>query len=447
MVDLIRIKGFILNGHERTIRARKNILGLLLLKGYNILVNLLLVPLTLQLLDDYKYGVWIILFNVITWIAIFDIGIGNGLRNKLTEAIARKDIKNAKEYISTSYVAISFIALLICLVFIIPWLCINWGKVLNVGNDLESEISLLIGLSFFLTCLQFIFKIIDTILTAAHKPAISAFLYSISNSIILCVFIAFKSLIYGNLVVIGTIFVLTPTIVLFFSNLILFNNSFKRIKPSLKDYRIKKVKEILSLGVKFFIIQIAGLVIFQTDSLIIAHVLSPKEVTPYNIVFRYFGVLNMLAATIMVPFWSAYTEAASNKDYAWIIKTMKSQLRLFIGFCLITILMLIFANPLIKIWIQKEFAASHLLIIGMAVYTIISIWNNIFALLLNALSITKVQVITAILGTVLNIPLSIFFASRWGSGGVIIGTIISLAFFAVGGSIQTFCLIKSWKRI
>lgn len=88
------------SGHERSVRAKKNILALFALRGYSIAVNLALVPLTLHLLDEYKYGIWITLFNVISWISIFDVGIGNGLRNKFAETIANGKLHEAREYVS-----------------------------------------------------------------------------------------------------------------------------------------------------------------------------------------------------------------------------------------------------------------------------------------------------------------------------------------------------------
>ena len=89
----------------------------MLLKGGSIAISLLLVPLTLSYLNEYEYGVWLTLSSVLSWIYILDIGLGNGLRNKLTEAIALDDLKLAKIYVSTTFYSLTFIVIVIYAVF------------------------------------------------------------------------------------------------------------------------------------------------------------------------------------------------------------------------------------------------------------------------------------------------------------------------------------------
>jgi hypothetical protein len=50
-----------------------------------------------------KYGSWLTLRSIILWFAFFDIGLGNGLRNKFTEAKAPGNLERTRIYISTAY--------------------------------------------------------------------------------------------------------------------------------------------------------------------------------------------------------------------------------------------------------------------------------------------------------------------------------------------------------
>jgi O-antigen/teichoic acid export membrane protein len=443
MALLVNLKNKFLIGHERTIKAKKNILALTILNGLNVLVNLAIIPLTLGLLDEYKFGVWITLFNVLSWISIFDIGIGNGLRNKYTECIAQNNISDAKKYVSTAYFLVTGISFILMGIFLIPWLLINWSFIFNVSNSLSLELFYLVGITFFATCVQFVLKLITILLVANHEPYISTLINLISNVIIYLTLLYFNKILNGSLVQVGVIFVSIPLVVYSLFSFGLFKNRFKLTAPSIKFFDKRKVKSLFSLGIQFFIIQIAVIVIFSTDSMIITHVLTPKDVTSYNIVFRYFGIVTMAAGIIMTPFWSSYTDAASKNDYKWIKSVINKQIKAMIYVFIILLALILLSRWIIPIWLQKTISLSPILVIGMAGFVMISIWNNIFSFLLNGLSITKVQTYTSIIGILVNIPLSYFLAKVLGNGGVIIGTVISLSFFAIFGPRNAIKYLKS----
>ena len=101
------------------------------LKAIDMAVYLLLVPVTIGYLNAYEYGIWLTLNSILMWINSFDIGLGNGLRNKLAEAIANGDKQLAKSYVSSTFgmllILVGFIAVFGGL--IIP--NINWYTLLN----------------------------------------------------------------------------------------------------------------------------------------------------------------------------------------------------------------------------------------------------------------------------------------------------------------------------
>lgn len=77
-------------------RIIKNIGISIIMKPISMLLTFIYTPLFLAYLGDEKYGVWAIIMNVVSWINYFDIGIGNGLRNRLAESVAKNDNMGAK---------------------------------------------------------------------------------------------------------------------------------------------------------------------------------------------------------------------------------------------------------------------------------------------------------------------------------------------------------------
>ena len=61
---------------KRSYEIQKNIVLSFLFKGISIIVSLVIVPLTLNYLNPTEYGVWLTLSSIMTWINLFDIGLG-----------------------------------------------------------------------------------------------------------------------------------------------------------------------------------------------------------------------------------------------------------------------------------------------------------------------------------------------------------------------------------
>ena len=86
------------SGSIRTKTVKINILGSFTIKGFSVLTSLFLVPLTISMLDQEKYGIWMTIFSIVSWFNIMDFGLGNGFRNKFAHAVALNDNELAKNY-------------------------------------------------------------------------------------------------------------------------------------------------------------------------------------------------------------------------------------------------------------------------------------------------------------------------------------------------------------
>jgi len=137
------------------------------------------------------------------------------------------------------------------------------------------------------------------------------------------------------------------------ANLIFFNGVFKKYRPTLSKVKFSYAKGLFNLGVIFFIIQLAGIIQYQTANIIIAQNFGTADVTSYNIVFKYFGILNMVYVIFLTPFWSASTEAYIKNDIQWIKNGIKKYTQLNILLVLAGCVMLFFSGTLYRLWLGK----------------------------------------------------------------------------------------------
>ena len=198
------------------------------------------------------------------------------------------------------------------------------------------------------------------------------------------------------------------------------------------------------LGFRFFIIQIAGLIIFTTDNLIITQIFTPADVTIYNIAFKYFNTLVLVFGVILTPFWSAYTEAFAKKEFEWIKRVMNQLIRIWMLFAGIIVLILLISPLAYRLWVGSDIQIPQTLSVLMAIFAIITMWNNIYAYFVNGVGKIQLQLYSAVITGILNIPLSIIFAKNLhlGISGVILATIVCLSPSAIWSPIQYWKIVN-----
>ena len=124
-------------GHERSVKAKKNIIASIFIKGFSIVISLLLVPIIINYINPTRYGIWITISSIVAWLSFFDIGLTQGLRNKFAEAKAKGDTHIAQVYVSTTFAILGLVFSGVWLVFILANQFIDWSKILNVGTEMK----------------------------------------------------------------------------------------------------------------------------------------------------------------------------------------------------------------------------------------------------------------------------------------------------------------------
>lgn len=428
---LKRIRTYLNTGHERSIVAKKNILAMVFIRGLSIIISLLLVPMTIHYINPTRYGIWLTLSSIIGWFSFFDIGFGNGLRNRLAEAIAKKQHELARSYVSTTYAILSIIMGIILTLFLIINPLLDWTKILNTPNEMRNELSILALVVFVFFCLQFVFQLITTVLTADQKPAIASAVNLIGSILSLIIIFILTKTTDGSLILLGLTLAVVPVIVLIVSSVWFYNWKYRIYAPSFKHIKFVYTKDLMSLGLNFFIIQIAAIVLFQANNIIITQLFGPEQVTPYNIAFKYFSITTMLYAIFMTPMWSAFTDAWVKGDIPWIKKIIKKMRLFWIVMAVLTILMLFVSHFAYNLWIGSSVKIPFILSCGMALNVIIIGWNYIYVQFINGVGKLKLQLLSGIFGAVITIPLAIYFGKIWGLAGIVFSSCL-LGFINTG---------------
>lgn len=399
---LSHIKYLFLTRDKRNIMLRKNILFSTILKIIGLCSSLLIVPITLEYLSSDVYGIWLTMSSVLYWFAFFDIGLGNGMRNYLTEAISVKDYNAAKSIISTTFILLFLIALFLGIVVSVLLYFVDLNKVFNtsfVSSELLRE-TMLVASAF--TLLMFVVKNIGIIFVAMQKYAVNDLLLVSGNVLaLLMVFLLTKYTDSGNLFLVVLAFTATPVVIFFIAAFILFFKN-PMLRPSFKCINYKLANKVVGKGLGFFLIQITScIVIFGSSNLFIAQFCGPSDVTIYNIAFKYFNLLAIAYTIVISPLWNAYTDAYVKGDMKWINRTFNRACKIWGLTVVIGFVMFIFSSLFFRFWIGETVMIPFNVSVGVLLFICSFNLNNCVTYLLNGLNKIRVQIYTSVIFTIL----------------------------------------------
>ncbi|GAB3964274.1 O-antigen export protein [Spirosoma terrae] len=407
-------------------------------------INLVLVPMTINYINPVQYGIWLTISSVVSWMNFFDIGLGNGLRNKLTEAIALNDIEKAKIYLSTTYAVLLIISIVIFITFFSLNRFINWGGLFdsNVAMNIDiNNILLLIVTSF---CFQFVLQTINTVLLATHKAFMSSVIMLIGQSVTVCLLYLAKKRYVGSLELLVIVLTIPQSITLLLGSIYLFKNKMRYIAPNFKSIKFMYSKEIINLGGIFFVIQIGSIVLFQTNNVIIGKILGPSYVTNFNVTYKLFSVFSIILSIIITPYWSAFTDAYVKKDYAWMRKNVKIMRLVWLFLSFGVIITYFISDYIFKVWIGRELEIEGGIALAMSIYTIMYMWQTLHTYILNGIGNLKIQLIVISISSFISIPLAIMLGQIWGLLGIIISSSLIVFFISIILSVQVRKIMKSF---
>jgi len=415
-----------MSGSERSVKAKKNILGMIFIKGGNILIGLLLVPLTLNYVNSETYGIWLALSSMVAWFAFFDIGINNGLKNRLTEALAHDDIPLAQKYVSTTYafLAMIFIPLMVIMLIVAPLM--DWFSILSLSQGVVEGLLASVCIIIVYFCLNFILSTVNIVMLADQRPAAESFRTFIQQLLSLAVIFVLTKTTQGSLLHLCLALCLCPLAVVTLFNFTLFRGRYKSIRPQVNQVDFSLAPDLFKLGVQFFIIQIAFVIQYQMTNYLIIHYFGATEVTEYNIAYKYFNVPYMLWVTMITPLWAAVTDAVAKQELHWVKGAIKKYLILLLIFVAGSLAMLALSAPLYELWVGDRVNVPFEISLWVMIFNMAMMFGTIFVNVLNGAGILKVQTIASMISPLLFLVLCfLFMRMGWGVKSILVASVIA----------------------
>lgn len=444
---IAKIKSFFNSGNARSIKAKKNIFQMLFIRGTSILIGLVLMPMTIGYVNSETYGLWLTISSMVAWISFFDIGIGNGLKNRLAEALAAEDYELGRKYVSTTYTILSLIFIPLMLLLIPIAQLLDWPSILNVNAENCEGVLTAITITIAYFCLNFILNTINVVIMAEQRPA-DASLRSLMQQVVsfIIIFILTKTT-EGSLIKLCIALCASPILVVSFFNFTLFSGRYKKIAPSLRYIDFKVAPKLLKLGVQFFIIQIASVIQFQMTNFLILRYFGGTEVTAYNVAHKYFNIVMMVWTILVTPLWVGFTDAIAKRDYQWIDLVFKKYTKAYLLFLVGGLFMLLISGWVYDKWMGDKVSVQFSISLWVFVYNLVFMYATLYVNFLNGAGVLRVQTITSCISPFVFLGVT-FLLMNLGIGieSILIGSIVANFNGYLFAPIQTRRILLNFRK-
>jgi O-antigen/teichoic acid export membrane protein len=418
-------------------------------KTVTLLASAISLPLAVRYLGRLEFGIWVTISTSAVMLSVLDLGIANTLTNFISRAYANDDEAMAQRYFATALWGTISISIVLGVSGLAVFHWIDWGALFRLQDAaLVKQVHWAVALCFLFFLLGLPLNLANKVLSGYQEVHLSNY-FAMLNGVLGLVAIAATVMLRGSLVMLTAAYCSALLLSSVLLNLWLYVWHRPGVVPRPSAVTLALTRELFGKGALFFVLQLSGLVVFNSDNLVISHYLGPAEVTPYSVAWRLCGYAAMFQSMLVPSLWPAFSEAFHRGDYVWVRTTYRRLMRgslLAVGAAAVVIGLL--GRPLIRVWAGPSAVPGVWLLWLMCCWVVLLSYTVNQAMLLAATQRIRVQAIYSAVTAVANLIVTIVLVQRIGAIGVLLGTVISyILFVLVPQAYETRAVLRGARHL
>lgn len=404
---------------ERERRIALTALTSVIMKVVSTAIPLITIRITYNYLGVEVYGLWSAVTNFFALFSFSDLGLGNGLQTKLSHASGEDDLHLQRELISSTYLILCIIAAIFFIVFLVVYPFIDWASVMNAQSVESIKLAAPVVLIIVLPRILSIPLSLIGRTQLALQEGYNSNLWQIAGSVLTLVyiFVGAKCDIGKVHLLLGSAII--PVIISVLNMWVYYRIQRPELQFSFKLATQKSSMEMLKLGILFCVLSILTTVGMSMDTFIVAKTCSLSDAASYSIIYKVSIVVSAVLAIFAQPLWGANGEALARGDVSWVKNnTRKTSYFLTIITLALSLITIVFATPVFKIWIGQDFCFSMSSLIWLCIFQIFQAFISPYFMVLNATGDVKWQIYLFALYTPLALGLKLLFSKEYGISAI-----------------------------
>ncbi len=405
------------------------------------IVVLVTVPLARATLDAELFGVWMMLTALLGFFSFADLGIGNGVLNKVTQALAASDHKALQRVLGSGYVCT--VAAGAALLFAwCAWLALGTSPVSAAGRISAGNVpQVLAALTTFAILIAI--NIPATLVQKAQLGSQQGHWIGLTQcASALVAVVAVPLILHAKgplfLLILATLGAQT------FSNLVstvwwLRRNRIFRGARVRDLVDAQTLRGLVHTGGQFFALQVSVAFAFQSDAIVITQKLGQATYGDFAVVQKLFLFVSMLLNSSLLGLWPAFGDAIARNDTQWARRVLVRSLLVAASFALAASLALVLSIGWVTThWLKTSFAPPLSLCIALGAWTVIDAMGSVGGVFMNGANLVRIQVAVALSMAALAFASKLALVPILGPTGAVLATIVAYCMISVPGQFFVF---------
>lgn len=408
---------------ERYRRASWAVMAHVMSSAASMLVMVFSVSWTVPYLGAERFGAWMTIASLAAVLSFLDLGVGNGLTNRIAHVASSHDVRELSRTVSGGLGVLTVLSLILmvvlsCVAWLLPWHALIKATSGEVNDEVRASAMLFAGLFAVSVCVNGVLRIYHG-LQRGFEVFVTSALCTLGG--LLCLYVATRYHAGMPILLFCTMgATLIPGIWLWarLGTFGLF--SFVGWAHSTRS----EMPKLLKTSLLFFLLQIGTALGWGMDGVIVSSTLGASAAAAYVVTQRMYLIATQPMAIFNGPLWPAYADAEAKGDRKFIRHTLTSAMKQTLVYAVVTSLTLAaFWEPLLQHWTSGKVMPMDSLVYALGAWAVVEAMAMCFAMFLNGTGIISPQVMCSVVITIIGMPLKFWLAQRNGAAVMVYGFI------------------------
>jgi len=380
-------------------------------------------PIALAYLGKERYGLLAVIGSLTMWASLLDLGITGGLLNAIAEAHGRDDREATRSYFSTAFYSLVMIAALAGATALLLLPVVSFTDVIKAPASVDRR-SVVAGVAaaLSLTIATLPFGVVAQMYVGRQKGYV-AIVFTTAGAILSLTALVVSVRAGASFAVVVAATNCPALLAGVMGLAYLLTREMPWLRPAPSTMSARAIRRVLGTSVPLFLFQIGGLLVNQSQQLVLVRRVGLGTVAEYDVLWKVYVVLASVITLSTASFAPSFRESFERGELAWMRRSFFHLVGIRMALSLgAAAVLALGGNFALRVWLGRvdfQYGTTAWLLLGLLLCS--TVWTASFVELLTILDRIWPQIVVVLAQGVATIAFTWVLGPKMGIIGALCG--------------------------